>query len=114
MGTQSRIISPVDLRRPQGDLRTTDCREPIIGLIIVVAIVGDANGDALGDDGAAAHNSIRRLMVALCTHQPTTPRTNGVAPSCMADARGRSEGHLPPPIAAATGHGDVLQSLPCE
>ena len=35
MGTRSRIISPVDLRRPQGDLRTTDCREPIIGLIIV-------------------------------------------------------------------------------
>ena len=31
-------------KRPQGDLRTMDCREPIIGLIIVVAIVGDAAG----------------------------------------------------------------------
>ena len=29
-------------------------------------------------------------------HQPRTPRTNGVAPSCMADARGRSEGLSPP------------------
>ena len=28
---------PVDLRRPQGDLRTTDWQDSIIGLIIVVA-----------------------------------------------------------------------------
>ena len=58
----------------------------------------------LGDDGAAAHNSIRHLRVALCTHQPTTPRTNGVAPlSCMADARGRSEGHSPLPLQQRLG-----------
>ena len=34
-------------KRPQGDLRTTDCQESIIGLIITVAIVGDAT-DATG------------------------------------------------------------------
>ena len=57
----------------------------------------------LEEDGVAAQLYIRHLRVALCTHQPTTPRTNGVAPSCMADARGRSETHPPLPLQQRLG-----------
>ena len=48
---------PVDLRRLQGDLRTTDCREPIIGLIIVAVARrrrGRDAADCLGFIVAAA------------------------------------------------------------